>query len=119
VHIALGDFAAAEKEMRLGAEASMRGGFKLCQAEAEVGLCALVYARDGADAALPRYHEALDFVRERRHPREEAAALVGLGRWELETGGGESGLAHVHEAIDLYGRMGTALDVAATEAYLG
>jgi hypothetical protein len=88
------------------------------QVEARVGLCALVYARDGAAIALPHYDEALEFVRWARHPSEMATALVGLGRCELETGRPEAGVAHLNEAIGLYQRMGSDLDVAETRAVL-
>ena len=119
VHIALGEFTEAEKELQLGLESSLRGGFMHCVAEARVGMCALVYARDGAGAALVHYREVMDVVRQYRHRVEEAAALLGLGRCELESGDRASGAAHVREAVELYTRMGSAFDAAKAQAYLG
>ncbi|MBR7838275.1 tetratricopeptide repeat protein [Actinospica durhamensis] len=118
VHIALGEFTEAEKELQQGLESSLRGGFMHCVAEARVGLCALVYARDGAGAALIHYREVIEVVRKYRHRVEEAAALLGLGRCELESGDRASGSAHVREAVELYTRMGSALDAARAQAYL-
>ncbi|WP_051451085.1 AfsR/SARP family transcriptional regulator [Actinospica robiniae] len=117
-HIARGEFAAAEDQLRMSLETGARGGFMFPQVEARVGLCALVCARDGAATALPYYDEALEFVRWARHPSEMATALVGLGRCELETGRHDSGVAHLNEAIGLYQRMGSELDMAETRAVL-
>ncbi|WP_169739969.1 AfsR/SARP family transcriptional regulator [Actinospica robiniae] len=117
-HIARGELSAADEQLRLSLKAGGHGGYHTCRVEAQVGLCVLAHVRDGAAAALSLYREVLESARETRHPREEAAALVGLGRCELETGDRESGAAHVREAIALYRRMGSALDVAETERYL-
>lgn len=118
IHIAKGDYAAAEEQLRKSFEGCVRGGFNILMPEARVGLCALIYARDGAATALPHYQETVEFVRRVRHPSELASALVGLGRCELELGDRDSGVAHLHEAISLYQRMGSALDVAETQQYL-
>ncbi len=118
VHLAREQFAAAEEQLRSSLELSVRGGFMFCQAEARAGTCALVFARDGAATALPHYRETVEFIRKARHPRELAAALVGLGRCELAVGERDTGVAHLHESIDLYQRMGSELDEAKTRAYL-
>jgi hypothetical protein len=77
-----------------------------------------VWARDGSAAALPRYRETIGFVRGAHRPVELAAVLVGLGRCELAAGERDAGAAHLNEAIALYQRMGSALDVAETGALL-
>ncbi|MBR7835261.1 winged helix-turn-helix domain-containing protein [Actinospica durhamensis] len=118
VLIARQEFAQAQDQLRAGLDIATRAGFLHSQVEARVGLCALVRARDGAAAALAPYREVLEFIRTWHHPVELAAALVGLGRCEVETGDPDAGVAHLREAISLYARMGSDLDVAETRRLL-
>ena len=118
VHTARGEFEAADTQLRAALELTIRGGFMFPRTEALVHLCDLTLAREGAEEALPRYRETLDFAREAHHPREEAAALVGLARCEVETGDRTSGIAHAQEALDLYERMRNATQAAKLREFI-
>jgi DNA-binding SARP family transcriptional activator len=68
---------------------------------------AAVIADTGDHARATRvYHEALRLAREVRQPDDEAIALQGLGELHLRAGELEDGAACLHQALQIYRRLG-------------
>ncbi len=56
--------------------------------------------------AISLYHEALDLARETEQPDEEAVALEGIGETHLRQRELRDGLAYLHQAREIYQRLG-------------
>jgi tetratricopeptide (TPR) repeat protein len=56
--------------------------------------------------AISVYHDALGLAREVHQPDDEAIALQGLGEEHLREGKLEDGEACLHEALEIYRRLG-------------
>jgi tetratricopeptide (TPR) repeat protein len=71
--------------------------------------------------AIARYHDALHLARETQEPAEEASALEGLGETLLSEGKLHDGAAYLHQALEIYQRLGmpAARQVTARIAEIG
>jgi tetratricopeptide (TPR) repeat protein len=72
------------------------------------------YAAAIAAADLPRaqalYRQSLAMNRDLNKPDDEAVAHEGLGECHLSLGENDPGSAHLHQALDIYERLGMTPD---------
>jgi tetratricopeptide (TPR) repeat protein len=95
-----------EESLALFRRIGVRGG----EAWALNHYAAALNAAGDLRRALAAYRDALHLTRETRQPDDEARALEGLGECHLSTGETATAAAHLHQALEIFQRLGIAPD---------
>ena len=70
------------------------------------------------DRALSVYREALRLTREVNQPDDEAHALEGIGECLPRVGDADQGTGHLHQALEIFQRLGMQPDTERIHARL-
>jgi tetratricopeptide (TPR) repeat protein len=107
-----GDLAGATDALSRALEIHRATGNRQNQAWALNHYAATIAATGDLPRALALYQQAVTMNRELNKPDDEAIAHEGLGECHLSTGETEPGTAHLHQALEIFQRLGMAPDAS-------
>jgi DNA-binding SARP family transcriptional activator len=107
-----GDLAGSLEALSRALEIFRMTGNRSNEAWALNHYAATIGATGDLPGALELYRQALTMNRELNKPDDEAIALEGIGECRLSTGETEPGTAHLHQALEIFQRLGMAADAS-------
>ena len=113
-----GDFPGAEDALSQALEIFRALGIRGNEAWALNHYAATFAAAGQRPRAFELYQQALAMNRELNKPDDEAVSLEGIGECHLATGDSTQGAANLHQALEIYQRLGIRADIERVQARL-